>query len=359
MGEHHLPRPEAGAGACRMSSMIPLSVAPMMDITDRHYRSFLRRITRHTLLYTEMITEQAIRHGDAARLLNFSAAEEPLALQLGGSDPDGLATATRIAHEAGYREVNLNVGCPSDRVQSGRFGACLMLEPAHVADLVTAMREASPMPVTVKHRIGVDDRDSFRQLLDFVDTVAAAGVTRFTVHARKAWLQGLSPRENREIPPLRYDYVRRLAAERPGLEFELNGGVRNLEQASAILTEGDVRAVMIGRGVTENPWILADADERFFGAAGPADSPAAAVRSYLEHIEQAMLEGVPYRVLVRPLLGMFTGMRGARAWRRHLSETATAAGSDASTVLAGLQLIDSGPVPVPAVHPGATAVPGR
>lgn len=342
-----------------MNSMIPLSVAPMMDITDRHYRSFLRRITRHTLLYTEMITEQAIRHGDAARLLEFSAAEEPLALQLGGSDPDGLAAATRVAHEAGYREINLNVGCPSDRVQSGRFGACLMLEPAHVADLVTAMREASPLPVTVKHRIGVDDHDSFDELLEFVDTVAAAGVTRFTVHARKAWLQGLSPRENREIPPLRYDFVSRLAAERPRLQFELNGGVKSLDQAAEILAAGDISAVMIGRAVTDNPWMLAQADQRFFGAEPPADSPAAAVRSWLDHVENSMHEGVPYRVLVRPLLGMFTGLRGARAWRRHLSESATLAGSDAGTILTGLELIEPGAVPVPAAHPAAAAASGR
>ena len=299
-----------------MTGLSALSVAPMMDITDRHFRSFIRTISRHTLLYTEMVTEQAVRHGQRERLLGFSAAEQPLALQLGGSDAAGLAAATRIGWEQGYREVNLNVGCPSDRVQSGEFGACLMLRPRHVAELVSAMRDASPLPVTVKHRIGVDHSDSFSELLDFVDTVASAGVTRFTVHARKAWLQGLSPKENREIPPLRYDLVMKLASLRPELEFELNGGVRSLDQAAELLAVGPVKAVMIGRAVAENPWLLGRADSLMFGAADPADSPAAAVRAWLPYVEQQLQLGVPFRVLMRPLLGLFRGQRGGRLWRR-------------------------------------------
>ncbi len=327
-----------------MTRMPPLSVAPMMDFTDRHFRSLLRRITRHTLLYTEMVTEQAIRYGAADRLLGFSAHEEPLALQLGGSSPDGLAEATRVAWQAGYREVNLNVGCPSDRVQSGRFGACLMLEPELVAELVAAMRSASPMPVTVKHRIGVDDQDSFGQLLAFVDTVAAAGVTRFSVHARKAWLQGLSPKENREIPPLNHGYVERLATLRPELEFELNGGIRSLDEAAAILAGGSVSGVMIGRAVVDNPWVLAGADSRFFSGSAPSATPREAVQGWLPYVEESLASGVPFRTLVKPLLGMFTGERGARAWRRHLSESASKPGSDAGTIAAGLDLVTEGPV---------------
>lgn len=323
-----------------MRPFSPLSVAPMMDYTDRHFRALIRRISRHTMLWTEMITEQAIRHGDPAKLLAFDPAEEPLVLQLGGSDPRGLSEATRIAHESGYREVNLNVGCPSDRVSSGRFGACLMLEPAYVAELVAAMKEASPMPVTVKHRIGVDDRDSYSHMLDFVDAVASAGVTRFTVHARKAWLQGLSPRENRQIPPLRHDLVHRLAAERPELEFELNGGVRSLEQAGEILAGSNVRAVMIGRAVVDNPWLLARADEEFFGAEPPVADPVTAVRSYLDHIETEMQAGVRFRTLTKPLQGMFSGLRGARAWRRHLGEAALSGSADAATVARGLELVE-------------------
>lgn len=320
--------------------MQPLSVAPMMDITDRHFRSFLRCISKRTVLYTEMVTEQAIRFGDAERLLAFSPAEEPLVLQLGGSDPDGLASAVRTAWQLGYSEINLNVGCPSDRVQSGRFGACLMLDPPHVAKLVSAMQAASPLPVTVKHRIGVDDQDSYGQLLNFVDTVAEAGVSRFTVHARKAWLQGLSPRENREIPPLRHDVVQRLAAERPELQFELNGGVRSLAQARDALS-GNVSGVMIGRAVVDNPWLLAGADPLFWDSPAPATDPRQAVLDWLPYVEAMLAAGVPLRTLVRPLLGMFGGARGARAWRRHLSENAGRPGSGVHTVTEALSFVDT------------------
>ena len=342
-----------------MNRMPPLSVAPMMDITDRHFRSFLRRISTRTLLYTEMVTEQAVRFGDTERLLGFSAEEEPLALQLGGSDPDGLHEATRLAWQAGHSQVNLNVGCPSDRVQSGKFGACLMLEPELVAELVTAMQSASPMPVTVKHRIGVDNRDSFEQLLDFVDTVAAAGVTRFSVHARKAWLQGLSPKENRQIPPLNHGFVARLASLRPDLEFELNGGIRSLDEAASALADGNVQGVMIGRAVVDNPWLLHEADSRFFGVVAPSASASQAVRDWLPYVERSLAAGVPYRVLIKPLLGMFTGERGARAWRRHLSETSSRPGSDAGTIQAGLDLLMPTLDSVAAPEPQPLAAAGR
>lgn len=361
MGEHHVPAGEKSARSGSMSSFPPLSVAPMMDITDRHFRSFIRTISRQTLLYTEMVTEQAVRYGKRERLLGFDAAEQPLALQLGGSDPAGLAEATRLAWQAGYSEVNLNVGCPSDRVQNGQFGACLMLRPQLVAELVTAMQEASPLPVTVKHRIGVDDADSFEQLLEFVDTVAAAGVRRFTVHARKAWLQGLSPRENREIPPLRHDLVLRLAELRPELDFELNGGIKSLEQSRQLLVAGPVRAVMIGRAVAENPWLLGRADSQLFGVADPAEEPADAVVAWLPYVEQKLQEGVPFRVLMRPLLGMFRGQRGGRLWRRHLSEAALRPESDAGTIQQGLDYLAQQPADAePAGRaPAPVALQGR
>lgn len=359
MGEHHLPAGETGACPRSMSTGMPaLSIAPMMDITDRHFRSFLRTISRHTLLYTEMVTEQAVRFGDPERLLGFHPAEQPLVLQLGGSDPAGLAEAVRIGFQAGYREVNLNVGCPSDRVQSGRFGACLMLDPELVAELVSAMRSAAPVRVTVKHRIGVDHADSFAELLAFVDTVAAAGVTRFTVHARKAWLKGLSPRENREIPPLRHDLVVQLATQRPELAFELNGGVQDLNEAAQLLGQGGIRAVMIGRAVAAAPWLLHDADSRFFGAADPAADGRSAVRAWLPYVEDRLSEGVPFRVLIRPLLGMFRGERGGRLWRRQLSEAALDPASGACTIEAALALVSGTDAPAVNQPPMTAAAAG-
>lgn len=318
--------------------MPPLSVAPMMDITDRHFRSFVRTISRHTLLYTEMVTEQAIRFGDAGRLLGHDAAEHPLALQLGGSDPAGLAAAARIGFDFGYDEINLNVGCPSDRVQSGSFGACLMLDPPRVAEIAAALRAATPLPVTVKHRLGVDERDSFAELLDFVDTVAAAGVTRFTVHARKAWLQGLSPRENREVPPLDHEAVHRLARLRPQLEFELNGGIGGVAAALPHLRRG-LGGVMLGRAVAADPYVLATADRDVFGAEGAVVSRGEAVRSWLPYVERQLTAGVPFRVLARPLLGMFGGLRGARRWRRFLSEASQDPAAGPRHILAALELI--------------------
>jgi len=289
----------------------------MMDRTDRHFRVFLRQLTRHTLLYTEMVTTSAILHGDREHLLAFSPVERPLALQLGGSDPAALAACARIAEDFGYDEVNLNCGCPSDRVQKGRFGAVLMREPALVAEAVDAMRAATRLPVTVKHRVGVDELDRYEDMLRFVDTVAAAGCDRFTVHARKAWLQGLSPRDNREVPPLRHEDVYRLKAERPALVIETNGGVRSLDTAAAHLERVD--AVMIGRAAFEDPYVFADADRRFFGDATPAPSREEVVERMLPYVAQVEAAGGRRLAVLKHLLTLFAGRPGTRAWKRWLS----------------------------------------
>jgi len=297
-----------------------LSVAPMLDWTDRHCRFFLRLISRRTLLYTEMVTTGAILHGEPGRFLDFHAAEHPLALQLGGSDPAELAACARIGADWGYDEINLNVGCPSDRVQSGRFGACLMAEPALVAECVAAMREAVAVPVTVKHRIGIDRRDDYASLAGFVETVAGAGCKVFVVHARKAWLQGLSPKENREVPPLRYDVVHQLKADFPGLQFVINGGFKTLAQVEQQLAGLD--GVMIGREAYQNPWLLADADTRIFGSDERPLTPRAVVEGLLPYVEAELARGARLHHVTRHILGLFQGRPGARAWRRHLSEHA-------------------------------------
>ncbi len=297
-----------------------LSVAPMMDCTDRHARYLHRLISRCTLLYTEMVTAQALLRGDPEHLLAYSPAEHPLALQLGGSDPAQLARAARIGADFGYDEINLNVGCPSDRVQSGRFGACLMAEPALVGECVAAMQAAVAVPVTVKCRIGIDRTDRDEDLFEFVETVAAAGCRHFTVHARKAWLDGLSPRENREIPPLRHDTVYRLKRLRPELEIVINGGVTDLDQALTHLQHVD--GVMIGRAAYHSPWLLAAADRRIFGAATPLPDRATVLAQYLDYMHRQLRAGTPITALTRPLLGLFQGQPGARAWRRSLSDTA-------------------------------------
>lgn len=309
----------------------PLSVAPMMDWTDRHFRVFMRGITRRTLLYTEMITMHAVLHGDRNRLLGFSPVERPLALQLGGDDPEGLAACARLAEGWGYDEINLNVGCPSERVQSGSFGACLMLEPARVRDCVAAMREAVRLPVTVKHRIGVDARDSYDDLYAFVATVAEAGAERFTVHARKAWLRGLSPKENRTIPPLRYGDVYRLKEDFPHLVVEINGGVRNLEEAKAHLTRVD--GVMVGRAAYENPYLLALADRELFGEAGPLSSRREVVLGMLPYLERQLEGGVRLNSMTRHMLGLFANRPGAKGWKRHLSEQAHKPGAGADVLV--------------------------
>jgi len=297
-----------------------LSVAPMLDWTDRHCRYFLRLITRRTLLYTEMVTTGALIHGDQERHLGFDPAEHPLALQLGGSSPADLAACARMAADRGYDEVNLNVGCPSDRVQNGRFGACLMAEPILVAECVAAMKEAVAVPVTVKTRIGIDHRDSYEDLTGFVAAVTAAGCDALIVHARKAWLQGLSPRENREVPPLRYDVVERLKNDFPALPIAINGGVTTLAQAGALLTRLD--GVMIGREAYQNPWVLAGADRVIFGDSNPSPSSHGVLEAYIAYVEQNLSAGIPLNAMTRHILGLFQGRPGARAWRRHLSESA-------------------------------------
>jgi tRNA-dihydrouridine synthase A len=294
------------------------SVAPMMDWTDSPCRVLHRCLTRHALLYTEMVTADAVLHGDRMRLLGFDGSEHPLALQLGGSDPGKLAQASRIAADFGYDEVNLNVGCPSDRVQSGRFGACLMREPALVAECVAAMRAAVSIPVTVKCRIGVDDQDPETALRALIDACAASGVTVFAVHARKAWLEGLSPKENRDVPPLDYGLVYRVKHERPSLTILVNGGIETLEQADEHLRHVD--GVMLGRAAYHNPVLLAEVDARFFG--GEQRDLDAAVAQYCEHVERELGKGARLHTLIKPMLGLYNGRPGARLFRRHLSENA-------------------------------------
>ena len=314
-----------------------LAVAPMLDWTDRHCRYFLRLLSRHTLLYTEMVTTGAVLHGDRERLLAYDPAEHPLALQLGGCDPGELARCARIAADFDYDEVNLNVGCPSDRVQSGRFGACLMAEPELVADGVAAMRTTVNLPITVKTRIGIDDRDSYEALTDFVGRVASGGCEVFIIHARKAWLRGLSPKENREIPPLRYDIVYRLKRDFPDLTIILNGGLRNLDQAEDELRRVD--GVMIGRAAYENPYLLADADRRFFGSDTPLPSRHQVIRAFLPYVENQLQQGTPLHCMTRHVLGLFQGIPGARAWRRHLSEHAHRRGAGVEVLEAALRQI--------------------
>ena len=321
-----------------------LSVAPMMDWTDRHCRVFHRRFTRRALLYTEMVTTGAVLRGDRDRLLAFRPEERPLALQLGGSDPDDLAAAAAVARDLGFDEINLNVGCPSDRVQSGCFGAALMRTPDLVADCAAAMiGAAGPIPVTVKCRIGVDDQDPERALPDFVATVARSGVRRFAIHARKAWLEGLSPKENREIPPLDHALVFRLKADFPELEIVLNGGVTGLEQASDALARG-LDGVMIGRAAYQNPGLLGAADRAIFGEPGPDVTPEAAVRGMLGYIEAELSRGARLHQITRHMLGAFQGRPGARAWRRVLSEGAHRGGAGPELVERALaQLAEPAP----------------
>ncbi len=309
----------------------------MMEWTDRHCRFFLRQISRHCLLYTEMVTTGAVIHGDRDRLIGFDPAEHPVALQLGGSDPKALAACARIAESWGYDEVNLNVGCPSDRVQSGRFGACLMAEPDLVARCIGAMRDAVSIPVTVKSRIGIDDQEEWPALKGFVDTVAETGATRFIVHARKAILSGLSPKENRDIPPLRYDLVRRLKAERPDLTVVINGGITTLDAAEGHLAVLD--GVMLGRAGYQNPHVLADVDRRFFGGAAPPVTRDQVVARMLPYIERETVRGVPLKAITRHMLGLFQGMPGAKSWRRHLSENAHRPGAGPEVVETALALV--------------------
>ncbi len=297
-----------------------LSIAPMLDWTDRYYRYFMRLITRHTQLYTEMVTTGALLHGDHKRFLQFDPSEHPVAMQLAGSNPSDLATCSRIVQEAGYDEVNLNVGCPSDRVQSGRFGACLMLEPNLVAECIDAMQQAVSIPVSIKHRIGIDQDDSYETLHHFVTTVAQTGCRTFIVHARNAWLEGLSPKENRDIPPLRYEIAHRLKMDFPNLEIIVNGGITTLAATQEQLHHLD--GVMIGREAYQNPWILSEADRLIFGDDHPIPSRHEIIKQLIPFVQREFEQGTPINRITRHILGLFQGQPGAKAWRRHISENA-------------------------------------
>ena len=328
------PQPEHSAAEANPTEAHRFSVAPMLDYTDRHFRMLMRQISQRSLLYTEMVVAQALHHcrlaaasGDARaqarleRLIGFDDAERPLALQLGGDDPTLLAEATRIAAARGYDEVNLNVGCPSEKVQKGRFGACLMADPDQVARCVAAMVAASELPVTVKHRIGIDERDSYAELLQFVDSVASAGASRFSVHARKAWLEGLDPKQNRTIPPLRYDLVHRLKRERPQLTIELNGGLQDLESCRQQLQLVD--GVMVGRAAYDHPLRWAEVDRLLFGDAGqPTATASTVVRGLIPHAERWCSGGGRLWAIARHLVQVVEGVSGARHWRRDLGVAA-------------------------------------
>lgn len=308
----------------------------MMDWTDRHCRAFHRVLSGRARLYTEMLTVGAVLHGERARLLAFDPAEQPVALQLGGSDPSGLAAAARIGEDFGYAEINLNLGCPSDRVQSGRFGACLMAEPALVAECMAAIGAAVTIPATVKCRLGIDDQDPEESLFRLVDSCVEAGVRVFVVHARKAWLKGLSPKENRDIPPLDHGLVHRLKRARPGLTVVVNGGVTSIDEAARHLAHVD--GVMLGRAAYHEPAILAEVDRRLFGGA-PGPSPFEAARRHLPYVERELARGTRLAAMTRPMLGLFHGRPGARAWRRTLTVEAVRAGADASAIERGLDAV--------------------
>ncbi|MFW5426920.1 MAG: tRNA dihydrouridine(20/20a) synthase DusA, partial [Methylophagaceae bacterium] len=303
-----------------------ISVAPMLDWTNRDFRYFLRLISKHCVLYTEMITTGALIHGQRERFLAHDVSEQPLALQLGGSDPDDLAKCAVLGEQAGYNEINLNVGCPSDRVQNGRFGACLMAEPKLVAECVLAMSAEVSIPVTVKTRLGIDKLDSYEFLADFIAQVANAGCEIFILHARKAWLQGLSPKENRNVPPLDYERAYQIKQDFPQLHIDINGGIQTLEQAKQHLERVD--GVMMGRSIYHDPYLLAQVDAQLYGDDHAVLSRHDVIREMLPYIEQRMSQGCPVKSITRHLLGIFQGQPGARAWRRHLSENAHSEGAD-------------------------------
>jgi tRNA-dihydrouridine synthase A len=312
----------------------PLSIAPMMERTDRHFRYLMRQITRRTLLYTEMITTAAIIHGDRHKLLDFSLAEKPLVLQLGGDNRKELAECAKIAQDWGYDEVNLNVGCPSPRVQSGNFGACLMAQPELVAAAVEAMQKAVDIPVTVKHRIGVDDRDRYEDMAEFVRIVSEAGCRHFSVHARKAWLQGLSPKENRHIPPLRYEDVHRLKREFPHLFIEINGGITTLEQVRQQLNYVD--AVMIGRAAYDCPYLFATVDRDIYGENIIPPTRHQVVEAMLPYIDYWVGKGVKLHSISRHMLQLFAGQPGTKAWKRFISENAHLPSADSEAIAKAL-----------------------
>ena len=316
------------------------SIAPMLDWTDRHYRYFSRLLTKHTWLYTEMVTTGAIIHGDKQRHLNFDEIENPIALQLGGSDPMALATCAKLGEGWGYDEINLNVGCPSERVQNGAFGACLMAEPRLVADCVKAMKDVVDIDVTIKHRIGIDQEESYDFVRDFVGTIADEGCNTFIVHARNAILKGLSPKENREIPPLKYHYAYQLKQDFPHLEIIVNGGITTHEQAAEHLKHLD--GVMVGREAYHNPWILTQVDELFYGGAAHTASRVQVMHAMRRFIEAEMAQGLPIRLMTRHILGLFQHQPGARTWRRMLSDSKLLKDADCQLIENALREVTKG-----------------
>ena len=306
----------------------------MLDWTDRHCRYFHGLITQHALLYTEMVTTGALIHGDHHRFLEHLPMKNPVAFQLGGSNPKDLAICAKMVEDYAYAEVNLNVGCPSDRVQNGRFGACLMAEPQMVADCVVAMSQAVSIPVTIKSRIGIDDLDSYEELVNFVATIASAGCKTFIVHARKAWLRGLSPKQNREVPPLRYDLVYQLKKDFPQLEIIINGGITTLDQVEEQLKQVD--GVMMGREAYQNPYIMSEVDKRFFGVDKESLSRQMIVKELLPYIQEQLKSEVRLNSVSRHILGLFHGEPGARGWRRYISENVSKPGADENVILQAL-----------------------
>ncbi len=314
--------------------MYTLSIAPMLDITDRHCRVFFRLFSPHIRLYTEMIHCGAILFGDRQRFLAFNTCEHPVAIQLGGSDPAQLAEVAKIVEDYGYDEVNLNVGCPSDRVQAGRFGACLMAEPDLVAECVAAMKAVVSIPVTVKNRIGIDNQDASQALESFVSSVAQAGCSEFIVHARKAWLKGLSPKDNRSIPPLDYDLVYALAGRHPQLDICINGGINTLQEAQQHLQH--VAGVMMGRAPIDNPWLLSRVHELYGEKAAPFQSRRELVLAYCDYLETQLAQGVWLKHMVAPLMGLYKGQPNAKFWRRNLAEQCRAPGAGVELITAAL-----------------------
>lgn len=314
-----------------------LSVAPMLDWTDIDFRYLCRLISKQVMLYTEMVTTGALLHGDAARFLAHNAAEYPLALQLGGSDPKALAQCAKLAEQAGFQEVNLNVGCPSDRVQNGSFGACLMADPRLVADGVAAMKAAVAIPITVKTRLGIDEQDSYAFLSEFVAAIEQVGVDALILHARKAWLKGLSPKQNRDVPPLDYDRVYQIKADFADLHIDINGGIHSLEEAEQHLKHVD--GVMMGRAIYQQPYLLAAADARLFGDTHPVVSEHEIIEKMLPYIEQRMAQGRPLKSITRHMLGHFQGLPGAKRWRRHLSENAHLPNAGVEVIREASQLV--------------------
>lgn len=310
----------------------------MMDVTDRHCRYFLRQISRRTLLYTEMVTTGALLHGDVDRHLRFHPAENPIALQLGGSEPADLAHCARLGERYGYDEININVGCPSERVQKGAFGACLMAEPDLVADCVDAMQQAAGIPVTVKHRIGIDRVEDYDFMRRFVDTIAARGCSSFIVHARNAILKGLTPKQNREIPPLRYDFVYRLKREYPQLHISINGGISDWDEIETHLREVD--GVMLGRAAQNDPWLFAQADARLFEATTPPPTRRDVVVAMIGYADEAMRQGTPLRHVVRHLHGLYRGRPVARRWRQMLSDTPALRANDPQLLWRALEAVE-------------------